>query len=237
MVGCFSEAQSAGDGAGCDLGAAGCPCDHGACADALACMSELDLCIPAGCDPGTELCTCYDGECFGDLRCEGGLCRPPSHGTDESTVGGNTGSSAGETIADASSQSGSEVGETTAGSTFTTTMPGDTGAMTDPTAESGMPTTDAEDTGIDGGPCHDCTSASLAMGGDCEMAFFGCAPNGECTMLVDCVLAALDADDSAGIPACCDAHPPGAPAYDDLAGCWSGVCPMACGGITLSCGG
>lgn len=234
-LGCFSEAPSGGDGQGCDRGAAGCPCDDGACADALACMTELDLCIPDGCDPGTELCTCHDGECFGDLRCDGGLCRAHGSGSDESTVGGNTGASAGETIADASSMGGSEVGETTASATITTTAsttsPSDTGDTTD--VEGGM--SDIGDSGVDGSVCHDCLVASFEAGSECEMAFSACAPNRECMMLATCVIDAIDADDPGAIAACCDAHAFGAPAYGDLADCWTSACPMGCSEFVLSC--
>ncbi|HWB78600.1 MAG TPA: hypothetical protein VG755_26730, partial [Nannocystaceae bacterium] len=166
---------------------------------------------------------------------EDGRCRAPS-GTDESTLGGNTGlSGGGETIADASSQSGSEVGESTASPSSTT--PGDTGMTTEATAESSMSTTDVGDSGVEGSACHDCLVASLNAGNDCEMVFLGCAPNRECTMLANCVTATVDADDPAGIPMCCDAHPIGAPAYGDLASCWGSACAMDCEKFALSCGG
>jgi hypothetical protein len=193
------------------------------------CFSESPSGGGDDCEPGSELCACHDGECFGDLQCRDDLCRAPITGGD----GSDTASSVGETIADASSQSSSEVGE----STIATTMPSDTGGTTDATVDSGMPTSDVGDSGVDGSACHACAVATLDAGSDCEMVFFGCAPNGECMSLADCVLAAVDADDPAGIPMCCDAHGSGTMAYGDLANCWGSTCARDCADFMLTCGG
>jgi hypothetical protein len=243
MWGCFSESPTA-DG-GCRPGAAGCPCAGGQCDAALECVQDLDLCIPAGCDPGTELCTCHDGDCFGELRCDGGLCRPVD-GTEGGTGGGTMGwSTAVDTIADDTAAATSESAETSAATTTTTMTTTDATTLTTTDVSTTAMTTDdtgmtqstgGGETGVDGGPCHDCIINADESGNACEMALTGCFA-GECLSLATCVTDCLDADDPLCIAGCCTMHPGGQTSYGDLATCWESECAMVCAEFTLHCGG